>query len=286
MSALPFVKSVFHPTDFSETSDHAFAHALAIALLREADLTILHAGRKFPADGDWRRFPAVRSTLERWGLLEPGTPRSAVFEELSVRVRKVNVKGQSPVHVMLEHLDEHETDLIVLATEAREGLPAWLRPSKAEQVARRSNTMTLFVPRGARTMVSLSDGSFCLRRILIPVARRPNARAPLTYAQRLSELLADEAPVQIVLLHVGPDERPPLQLDESPLWSYRREARLGDVVEQILEVAGQLEVDLIAMATDGRDGILGALGRGSHTERVVRGAPCPVLAVPQERGEA
>jgi nucleotide-binding universal stress UspA family protein len=34
------------------------------------------------------------------------------------------------------------------------------------------------------------------------------------------------------------------------------------------------------MATNGRDGFLGTIGRGSHTERVVRQAPCPVLSVP------
>ena len=34
------------------------------------------------------------------------------------------------------------------------------------------------------------------------------------------------------------------------------------------------------MTTDGRDGILGALGRGSHTEQVVRRVDRPVLCVP------
>ena len=29
---IPFVRSVFHPSDFSPESEHAFAHALAIAL--------------------------------------------------------------------------------------------------------------------------------------------------------------------------------------------------------------------------------------------------------------
>jgi nucleotide-binding universal stress UspA family protein len=33
------------------------------------------------------------------------------------------------------------------------------------------------------------------------------------------------------------------------------------------------------MATEGRQGFVDAV-RGSVTERVVRGAPCPVLAVP------
>ena len=64
----PFIEEVVHPTDLSPASERAFAHALAIALVRRARLIILHVA----ADDrpDWGEFPAVRGTLERWGLLE------------------------------------------------------------------------------------------------------------------------------------------------------------------------------------------------------------------------
>ena len=52
-----FVKSVFHPSDFSTASENAFAHALAIAFLRSTELTILHAGG---STNDWQLYPAVR----------------------------------------------------------------------------------------------------------------------------------------------------------------------------------------------------------------------------------
>jgi nucleotide-binding universal stress UspA family protein len=39
------------------------------------------------------------------------------------------------------------------------------------------------------------------------------------------------------------------------------------------------QADLVAMPTKGHDGFLDVL-RGSTTERVVRHAPCPVLALP------
>jgi nucleotide-binding universal stress UspA family protein len=53
--------------------------------------------------------------------------------------------------------------------------------------------------------------------------------------------------------------------------------REGDVVAEILNAAQ--DADLIVMATEGRQGVIDAM-RGSVTERVVRDAPCPVLAVP------
>src|SRR5262249_51423875 len=128
----PFVTSVFHPTAFSEGSHLAFAHALAIALLRETALTILHAGRDFLAEDEWTKFPAVRRTLEAWGCLEPGSPRSAVLEELNVRVKKVNLRSLRPAAAIHEYVTKHDIDLVVLATESGGGLPAWLDHSGSE----------------------------------------------------------------------------------------------------------------------------------------------------------
>ncbi len=102
---MPFVHSVFHPSDFSADSANAFAHALAIALVRRTEFAILHAGRDdFPED-EWTRFPPVRATLERWRLLEKGRPRSAVFDALAVRVKKVSLRSLRPFAAALDYLE-------------------------------------------------------------------------------------------------------------------------------------------------------------------------------------
>ena len=88
------------------------------------------------------------------------------------------------------------------------------------------------------------------------------------------------APIEILLLHVGDGEKmPEIELPEVPSCSWKRLQRSGEPVEEIIQVAAEQDVDLIAMATQGREGVLDAL-RGSVTEQVVRRAPCPVLAVP------
>jgi universal stress protein A len=53
---------------------------------------------------------------------------------------------------------------------------------------------------------------------------------------------------------------------------------LGVPYQRILETAAAEQVDLIVMATHGRTG-LAHLVMGSVAERVVRLAPCPVLAI-------
>jgi nucleotide-binding universal stress UspA family protein len=281
VSELPFVESVFHPTDLSEASHFAFAHALAVALIRKIPLTILHSGRDFLAEDEWSKFPAVRRTLESWGCLEPGSPRSAVLTQLDVAIKKVNLRRRNPAAAILDYLAEHDCDLIVLATEGREGLPAWLRPSVAERVARETKTMTLFVPAEGRGFVNPKTGAIHLSRVLIPATGAPTAQPALEYAARMARLA--DPPIEFVLLHVGDGPMPALERPQDPAFRFREERRQGDVSDAIVNTGREMGVDLIAMTTDGRDGFLGALGRGSHTERVVRGAACPVLAVPVGR---
>ncbi len=54
--------------------------------------------------------------------------------------------------------------------------------------------------------------------------------------------------------------------------------RRGDVPEEIIKVAEEKGVDLIVMGTHGRKGLEKVL-LGSVAERVVKGAPCPVMTV-------
>ncbi len=278
---LPFVKSIFHPSDFSEESEQAFAHALAIALIRKTKLTILHVDNEYD-DVGWKRFPAVRKTLERWGLLEKGSSSSAVFDKLGIRAEKVNVQGRNPINTTLSYLDKHPTDLIVLATKGREGLARWINSSVAEQMAQKSETMTLFVPDSARGFVSLEDGHISLQRILIPVDRHPSPHSAIVYATRAARA-AGKPPVEIILIHVNDStDMPVIDLPESPSWSWKTLKRSGNVVDEITAAANECNVDLIAMTTHGHKGIFDAI-RGSVTEQVLRHAPCPVLAIPMSR---
>ena len=268
-----FVKSIFHPSDFSAASESAFAHALAIALIRKTTLVIMHARRG--EREDWSKFPAVRKTLARWQVLDRGSNPFEVFQRLGIAVTKVSTRGD-PVGASMQQIQKQKPDLVVLATRGRHGLPLWLKPSIAQAIARRTNAMTLFVPRGCRGVVSL-DGNIQLRRILLPIDHKPNAQDAVTRAVRAAEALGDET-VEVVILHVNGGDLPRFNRPPSPACSWKETRSEGDVAAAILGAAQQ-DVDLIIMATEGRQGIVDAL-RGSVTERVVRGAPCPVLAVP------
>jgi nucleotide-binding universal stress UspA family protein len=231
---VPLVGSVLHPTDFSEGSHAAFAHALAIALLRQTKFTILHIGLEKERDVKWSQFPPVRKTLERWGLLEADSPESAVYRDLNVRVTKAAIHGRWPVRETAKFLEKEPYDLLVLSTDGREGLSRFLNPCDAEAMARRTETMTLFVPSDAnRGLVNLEDGETSLSNILVPIAHEPDCSMAVEFARRSASILG-EGNVNITLLHVGDGEPPKLDLADGPDWTFRTEQRQGELVPEIV----------------------------------------------------
>jgi nucleotide-binding universal stress UspA family protein len=273
-----FLESVVHATDFSPASERAFAHALAIAVLRRTTLTLLHVTSD--EHRDWTGFPAVRKTLERWNLLPPGSKQEDVLAAVGGRVSKIEISSRFPSLAVASWLESHPTDLLVVATEGREGAARWLHSSKAEAMARWSGTMTLFVPAAAeRGIVSAADGQLKIESVLVPVDRSPDPSAAIELARRAAEVAGD-GEVKIGLLHVGDDaSMPRLATEDGARWKFEREVRAGDPVDEIVTAAERRRADLVVMPTAGRYGVFEALS-GSTTERVLRRAPCPVLAVP------
>jgi nucleotide-binding universal stress UspA family protein len=270
---------ILHPTDFSPQSDIAFAHALAIALKTRAKLTIIHVAPADTAGREWTDFPAVRQTLERWGLLEAGSPRSSLPSRLGIQVEKVDAASHEPLGAILDYARNHPVELMVLATHGREGLPRWLHRAVAEPLGRRSKTPTLFVPPRARGFVAPDSGHLTLRRVLVPVDRTPDPGPALDVAAGLATTIG-VGPGEFALLHVGEEsDLPNPVVPLVPSWTWNRAVRQGRIVGEIVAHAEETGADAIVMATEGREGILDAL-RGSTTEQVIRLAPCPVLAVP------
>jgi len=278
LARAPLVKSVLHPTDFSAASERAFASALAIALLRQTRLTLLHVhGRN--AGVAWQKFPQVRRTLERWGLLEPGSARADVYDRLKVEVVKIELASSHPALAIARYLDGHPHDLLVLATEGEAGLPSWFSRSTAEAIAGASRTAALVVPTTAeRGLVSIEDGAYTLRSILVPVDHRPDPRTAIEFATRVAGIFGEEQ-VNITLLHVGTGNAPWPRVADGASYRFTQEQRTGPVVETILDAAERLKADVIVMPTAGEQGLFEML-RGSTTDKVVRRARCPVLAVP------
>ena len=285
LSAEPLIR-ILHPSDFSRASLIAFAHALKLALKSRAELEIVHVeahrvgGEK---DVRWSEFPGVRTTLARWQVL-PADARPEDVAKLGLRVKKILNSESDPLAAIIDYCANRPPDLLVLATHQRKGLDRWLHNPVAEPLARGSRAMTLFVPEHGHGFISPANGTVGLRRVLIPVDHLPSAQAAVEEAFFLAEGL--ECPdVQFKLLHVGTETgMPTLFLPHHPGYQWDERMLNGDPVETILRESALWQPNLIVFTTQGHRDFLDAL-RGSTTERVLRAAPCPVLAVPAKESE-
>lgn len=284
MNDAPSVRSplarILHATDLTPDGDLAFVHSLKLALAVRGELCVAHTDTdpdRNRTGSEWWAFPGVRQTLARWSLLAADAPAEAVAATLGLHVRKLDIPDRDPLHGVLDLVDKRPFDVVVLASQARDGLDRWLHPSIAEPLAREARLPTLFVPVGARGFVDADTGAQTLRHVLVPVDHAPRAGRALALAMDMADALGAGDAV-FHLLHVGA-RWPATPVAGGRESRVRRLERAGDVVDEIVAAADSLDADLIVMATHGHDGLLDAL-RGSTTEQVLRRAKRALLAVP------
>ena len=269
---------ILHPTDFSDHSDAALAHALRLALNNHANLDLLHVGRH--DDDQWDALPSIRQILQP-GEGYPRHKRSAVTD-LGIGIGKVIDVRRRGDDSIEGYCQRHPVDMIVLATSGRQGLASWIKPSTAERIAEKVSTIsvpTLFVPAGCRGCVSIDRGEVSLDHVLVPVDRRPDSESAIERGLRaISMAGGDQASLRCCMVPSRGSQRSTFQTEP---WKVERVVRRGNPAAEILSAAEACQANLIVMVTEGTHGMLDIL-RGTTTEQVLRQAPCPVLAVPAQ----
>jgi len=266
------IHSIAHPTDLSPQGAAAFEHALSLALVNRCSLDILHVDEPGGRNG-WAEFPRVRQTLQRWGLLQPGAPVDAVHATAGVDVRKVGIHDDDPVAGMSRFLDEHPSDLIVMASHGRAGIDRLFNSSVSAGLVQAVQAPTLIFGPEARPFIDPANGRLSIGTILVPVDHEPDPHDAILLLEQIAENLG----ATLDFVHVG-TVAPVLQ--NGPNGPRAVRAVEGPVVETLLAEAQGATV--VAMPMAGARGLVDAL-RGSTTERVVRGVSCPVLALPVGR---
>ena len=128
------IKTILHPTDFSELA--AFAFRLACSLARDygARLVVLHVAEPpmaFAGEGVLMLPSAVdvKTLQERLHQLRPPDPK--------IQVDHLLVEGPAASEI-LRVAEETRCDVIVMGTHGRTGLGRLLMGSVAEQLVRRA----------------------------------------------------------------------------------------------------------------------------------------------------
>ena len=287
------------PINFSETSQCAFAHAVALARQCRARVTAVHVA---PAA---REVMPGASTQDAVGS---GERLAHAIEEAVSSARREGVSVDpvvaqgDPVSTILHHARPASADLLVLGCRDAGSVEHLVAGSIAGKVASRAQCPVLTV----------SPGTARFRRTDIPRLARIICAVDFSEASLraldLAFTLLRGRDSELTLLHVIklptfslPRAEPPEAVDVDPrlaqqaidrlaeivpaaarsvCWP-RLEVRAGNVPEEILEAADQVEAQAIIMGrSNGRErGRLGRLLLGSLVDEVASEATCPVIEV-------
>ncbi|MEE9180137.1 MAG: universal stress protein, partial [Vicinamibacteria bacterium] len=188
------LEKILFPTDFSETADHAFKQAVALAIAHRAKLHVFHSILLHSEDPDHLKTVlkgyAEHVEKEALDLLQK---TSGELEGKGLQVEFSTSRAFSPYEAIAEKVDQFAPDLIVMGTHGRSGVEKLLLGSVAEKVLRHApcNVLTL---RKDAAIVGESNG---LQRVLVPVDFTDFSRRAVAVARTL---VSDKG--SLTVLHV------------------------------------------------------------------------------------
>jgi len=301
------IDNILFACDFSGPSERAFSYGLDLAERTGATLHCLYVqevsmgpfvgGNPSPeAGGKGLRDEFVEKCET---TLQPQMETTAV-DEVSYAVER----GAAVAPAVVQFVEDHNIDLVVMGTHGRRGVRRALFGSVAEEVLRTAPCPVLT----ARAQDDSAPPTPPVSRIVAPIDFSEPSRHAVRYAARLTSVYE----VPLTLLHVVELPKIPTVYevefsDASPQqiaarveteleeWaalaaadgSVSTAVEQGDAAEGILRAADAPD-DLVVMATRGTSGVKRTM-LGSVAEGVLRGAVGPVIscrAFPERGGGA
>lgn len=289
-------KNILFATDFSEVSQHALLHALAIAKRYDAKLTVVHIAppesrvpipmEPVPLELDWQ----AKHAAENIANLE-------AFEPLHMFPHETLVRQGNPWLEMAGIIEDRGIDLIVLGTHGRGAVGTLLLGSVADQVLRHATCPVLTV--GPEVLQTLVDHQQ-LAHILFATNFSEGSMHALAYALSLAE----ENNAELTLMHTLEQLQPmPMQYSKELLADYRKRlwdmlpddtnlwckpqvtVGVGSAADEIVRFAHDHQLELIVMGAHGGGAVSSHLP-WTVVHSVVRHARCPVLTVRGTQGDA
>ena len=286
--------TILVPTDGSDHAVRAGEHARYLADAFDATVHVVtavdiqSAAGPFDAGGVSEEFVA---RLEERGEETLEAVRAVVDGDDAVRT--ATLRGE-PSEAILGYAADHDVDLVAMGTHGLTGVERYVTGSVTERVVSRSPAPVLTtratecsrVRDGYEAVLIPTDGSEPAAAAVEPglaVAKRVGARVHAVTVVDTSDAAGPSSAVpEEVAAHLESEgeaatDRIAAQARERGLEA-TTEVRTGVAARDLLAYADEHGVDLVAMGTAGRTGLSRYL-LGSTTERVVRHAEMPVLAV-------
>jgi nucleotide-binding universal stress UspA family protein len=278
-------KVILCPTDFSEMAGYALRYGRTLAEGFQARMVVLYAEAfepppYFTADQERDLLKSLARSRKAAGTHLSRYVKTQVGE--SLQVDSLVVEGP-PGRAILETARDRHADWIVMGTHGHSGWRRFMMGSVTERVLGETDLPVLAVrfKKGAAEPSSVS-----IQQVLCPVNYTEIALRALHQAVAIVERFSARLLVVHVLESSG-EEAEEKEMDRLCTWiprvirsrcQMKELVRRGNAAEQILEVAGSADCDMIVLgAQHKRFG--DATVVGTTTVNVTRHAPCPVLTV-------
>lgn len=290
-------ESILVPTDGSDPAKRAAEHAASLATAIEATIHVLHVIDLQAAAGPFSAGGVDEEFLER--LEADGEDAIDQIEEVAtdrgVASIETEIRQGKPTETIVEYAEAEGMDAIAMGTHGRTGIEHYVTGSVTEHVVRFADVPVLTAR--ATEASQMADG---YDEVLLPTDGSEYAAVAYDHGIAVAEALGARVHAVNVVnstdLSAPPAASPSDEVhDEFQTAGEEATATIASMAEDagleavtavregappstILEYAAEQDVDLIAMGTAGRTGPNRYL-LGSTTERIIRHADVPVLAV-------
>jgi nucleotide-binding universal stress UspA family protein len=286
------IKKILCPVDFSSPSQQALDYAMNLAATHDSQLQILHVvspviARSYEFYIDTGKVMATVKNQARQELKKLRQLASDAGIEAEARLRLGDVETE-----IQNAAEEYRADILVMGKHGRPTVERWFVGSVTEHLLRKSKVPMLIIGERRR-----KKSVPRIERIIVTSDLSEDSAYALSYAAAL----ARETQATVTYLHVIPvlpagvglpyeESLPEAQTEldrlvpvEARKWcTIVTKVETGVPYQEILSIADKTRVDMLVMNTHGK-GMLERALLGSTAERVIRGARCPVLAIPPRK---
>ena len=297
-SPSPF--TILVPLDGSELAETVLGLAATTARRTKGHLLLISVPQVYGLDVTWYAAgaPDAAALVPMEDMLRQSRDTSEAY--LATTVKRLEGQGiavesalidETPANAIVDTARDRGADLIAMVTHGRGGLDRWAFGSVADKVLQTAEVPVLLV-RGAHQPVQ-DDVS----RVLVALDGSPLAEAILPTVTTLARGYG----ARVLLLHITPElgvlEDAARLTAAQAAYQERMSHYLGEVVDRLaqagVDAEGQLlvaadpaealleraeyrDVDLVALTTHGRSGLV-RLAYGNVADRILRHTTKPVL---------
>ena len=274
------LRHILVPVDFSDLSALGLRYADALAKCSGARLSALFANPlRPPVYVAQSRIAELEKQFQAARLEAEEYLRDFIAKTLPERTDVTpEVIDAMPVEAIVRESARLQPDMVVMGTHGQGGANRLMMGSVAERLIRSSAIPVLTV----RGDAPPSTGPVPIGSILCPVNDTPFARKALHYAVRMARCFG----ARLTLMHVEepsgmraiPDIGAWMPASLRGQTEFAELTRRGEAAREVIAAASELKADVLVLGAH-HQSFMDSSTLGATTVRILRHAPCAVLAV-------